>query len=314
MNANVRMPMDARAVTDIDDAELEVVVCRTLPDIMQAMAVRSLVYMGEQACPYDEEYDGNDFAGTTHLVLRRNGEPIGTLRVRWFAEFAKVERVAVRSEFRGGRATLMLILAAKRLAEKKNYRQILGYGQVRLIPFWEQYFNARIRPGREGFAFSDHDYVEMVVEGAPPPDALTLESDPMVLLRPEGAWDEAGILDRSAARPATRPSLRRSGRGRRHRGLSTGAGPSQSARLAGAARPPSRRRPRGRPADRRPRAAALRAGLCSPWSVGLLAPGLRAPRPGPRRSAGVDRLFDVRRGPGHRLRRRRPASVGRGVE
>lgn len=203
MNANIRMPIDARAVTDVDDARLEVVVCRTLHDIMQAMAVRTLVYMGEQACPYDEEYDGNDFAGSTHLILRRNGEPVGALRVRWFADFAKVERVAVRREYRGGRATLMLILAAKRLAEKKNYRQILGYGQVRLISFWQQYFNAYIRPGREGFAFSDHDYVEMVVEGAPPPDALTLESDPMVLLRPEGAWDEAGVLDRSAERPAT---------------------------------------------------------------------------------------------------------------
>ena len=203
MNANVRMPMDARAVSDIDDAELEVAVCRTLPDIMQAMAVRSLVYMGEQACPYDEEYDGNDFAGTTHLVLRRNGEPIGTLRVRWFADFAKVERVAVRREYRGGRATLLLILAAKRLAEKKNYRQILGYGQVRLIPFWEQYFNAQIRENRDGFVVSDHDYVEMIVEGVPPPDALTLDSDPLVLLRPEGAWDEAGVLDTSATRPAS---------------------------------------------------------------------------------------------------------------
>jgi predicted GNAT family N-acyltransferase len=203
MNANVRLPLEARATTEVDEGKLEIVVCRTLPEIMQAMAIRSLVYLGEQACPYDEEYDGNDFAGTTHLILRRDGEPIGTLRIRWFADFAKVERVAVRREHRGGRATLMLILAAKRLAEKKNYRQILGYGQVRLIPFWEQYFNARIRPGREGFAFSDHDYVEMVVEGAPPPDALTLDSDPMVLLRPEGAWDEAGVLDRSTARPAT---------------------------------------------------------------------------------------------------------------
>ena len=202
MNANVRLPLEARPA-DPDDGLLEVAVCRSLPDILQAMAVRTLVYLGEQACPYDEEYDGNDFAGTTHLILRRNGEPIGTLRVRWFAEFAKVERVAVRAEHRGGRGTLMLILAAKRLAEKKNYRQILGYGQVRLIPFWEQYFNARIRPGREGFAFSDHDHVEMVVEGAPPADALTLDSDPLVLLRPEGAWDEAGILDRSAARAAT---------------------------------------------------------------------------------------------------------------
>jgi predicted GNAT family N-acyltransferase len=205
MNANVRMPLDARAPAEVDEGQLEIAVCRTMHDIMQAMAVRTLVYMGEQACPYDEEYDGNDFAGATHLVMRREGEPIGTLRIRWFADFAKVERVAVRREHRGGRATLMLIMAAKRLAEKKNYRQILGYGQVRLIPFWEQYFNAKIRPGREDFAFSDHDYVEMVVEGAPPPDAITLDSDPLVLLRPEGTWDEEGVLDRSAARPATNP-------------------------------------------------------------------------------------------------------------
>lgn len=210
MNANVRMPMEARPRAEVDEGLLEVAVCRTLDDLMQAMTVRSLVYLGEQACPYGEEYDGNDFAGATHLLLRRDGEPIGTLRVRWFADFAKVERVAVRREHRRGRATLMLIQAAKRLAEKKNYTKILGYGQVRLIPFWQQYFNARIREGRRSFAVSDHDYVEMVVEGVPPPDALTLDSDPLVLLRPEGAWDEPGVLDRSAARPPTNPGGRAS--------------------------------------------------------------------------------------------------------
>ncbi len=203
MNATVRMPLDARPSADVDEGTLEVVVCRTLPDILQAMSVRTLVYMGEQECPYDEEYDGNDFAGATHFLLRRNGEPIGTLRVRWFADFAKVERVAVRKEYRRGRATLMLILAAKRLAERKNYTKILGYGQVRLIPFWEQYFNAYVRETREGFVVSDHDYVEMIVEGTPPRDALTLDSPALELLRPEGAWDEPGVLDRSAHRPAT---------------------------------------------------------------------------------------------------------------
>lgn len=202
MNANVRMPMEARAVTEVDEGRLEITVCRTMDDLMKAMSVRTLVYMGEQACPYEEEYDGNDFAGATHLLLRRNGEPIGTLRIRWFADFAKVERVCVRKEYRRGRATLMLIQAAKKLAERKNYRNILGYGQVRLISFWQQYFNARIRD-REGFVFSDHDYVEMVVEGMPPANALTLDSDPMVLLRPEGAWDEAGVLDHSTDRAAT---------------------------------------------------------------------------------------------------------------
>ena len=33
-------------------------------------------------------------------------------------------------------------------------------------------------------------------------DALGFDTDPMVLLRPEGDWDRPGILDRSAGRPA----------------------------------------------------------------------------------------------------------------
>jgi hypothetical protein len=33
----------------------------------------------------------------------------------------------------------------------------------------------------------------------PPADAIGLESDPFVLLRPEGDWDRPGVLDRFAA-------------------------------------------------------------------------------------------------------------------
>jgi hypothetical protein len=33
-------------------------------------------------------------------------------------------------------------------------------------------------------------------------DAVTLNAPPLVLLRPEGAWDVAGVLDESAARDA----------------------------------------------------------------------------------------------------------------
>ncbi|MEB3904248.1 hypothetical protein OSH39_02650 [Mycobacterium ulcerans] len=39
----------------------------------------------------------------------------------------------------------------------------------------------------------------------PRSDAITLASDPYLLLRPEGAWDDPGVLERSAARPATNP-------------------------------------------------------------------------------------------------------------
>jgi hypothetical protein len=52
---------------------------------------------------------------------------------------------------------------------------------------------------------SDHEYIEVERRLTPPADALTIDSDPLVLLRPEGLWDRPGVLDRSVNRPATNP-------------------------------------------------------------------------------------------------------------
>jgi predicted GNAT family N-acyltransferase len=203
MTALVRPPIDALPLVALNGL-MEVVVARTLTELLEAISIRALVYMGEQRCPFNEEIDGNDFAGATHLLLRSNGEPIGTLRLRWFADFAKLERVAIRKEHRGGPATRALIEAAFDLAKRKGYRKILGHAQARLTPFWKRY-RAQPRPGRPCFVFSDHEYVEIEADLVPPADAMTADSDPIVLLRPEGAWDRPGVLDRSAARPATNP-------------------------------------------------------------------------------------------------------------
>ena len=179
---------------------LSVVVARTLDDLMRVMVVRSLVYMGAQACPFDEEFDGNDFAGATHLILLKHGEPIGVVRMRWFEGFAKLERLAIRAEYRGGCGLMLLSRAAFNLAERKGYHRLMGHAQSRLVPYWTRYFHGRVRAGRRPFAFSDYDYVEMEFDLQPPQDAITIDSDPMVLLRPEGEWDRPGVLDRSAAR------------------------------------------------------------------------------------------------------------------
>ena len=153
---------------------LEIMIARTLNDLMEVMAVRTLVYVGEQVCPFDEEYDGNDFCGATHLLMRRGGEPIGALRLRWFHDFVKLERVAVRREHRGGPGTLALVRAAFSLAERKGYERMLGHAQVRLVPFWKRHFNFRPRQGRDPFQFSDHDYVEIEAPVRATDDALVL--------------------------------------------------------------------------------------------------------------------------------------------
>lgn len=174
-------------------------VARTLDDLAQVQTVRSLVYMGDQACPYDEEFDGNDLCGATHLLLRFGREPVGVVRLRWFGEFAKLERLAVRQEHRGGPALLLLCRAAFDLAARKGYRRLIGHAQVRGEAFWRRYFKGRPRPGRPVFRFSGYSYREMEFDLAPHAGAVGLASPPMVLLRPEGDWDRPGVLESAPA-------------------------------------------------------------------------------------------------------------------
>ena len=199
MNAFTPRSVGARSARPVVD-DFEVVVARTLNDLMQVVAIRTLVYMGEQVCPYEEEFDGNDFAGATHLILRKAGEPIGVVRLRWFADFAKLERLSIRKEYRGGPGLMMLSRAAFDLAQRKGYRRLMGHAQLRVVPFWKRYFQGRVRDGRNLFSFSDYDYVELEFDLTPAADAISINSEPLVLLRPEGDWDRPGVIDRSVTR------------------------------------------------------------------------------------------------------------------
>jgi predicted GNAT family N-acyltransferase len=174
-----------------------------LDDYARVQCVRAAVYMAEQRCPYDEEFDGNDFSAT-HLLATVGDEPVGCLRIRYFASFVKFERLAVLSGFRERAIASGLVEDALAFCRKKGFETFYAQAQQRLEPFWRRRgFNpiAVQRP----LVFSDHDYVEMVARLAPDDGALTLQSDPYVLIRPEGRWDTPGILDRSAVRPPTRP-------------------------------------------------------------------------------------------------------------
>ena len=207
MTAKIKLAEPFEPVA-LPKAAVSVTVARTLDDLMQAMAIRSVVYMGEQLCPYDEEFDGNDLAGATHLIARIGAQPVGVIRLRWFCDFAKLERLTVLPHCRGGAVPRALLEAAFELAAKKGYRKIMGHTQVRLAPVLMRLGKVRIRPGRAKFKFSDHEYVETIRDLVPPEDAVTIDSDPLTILRPEGAWDRPGVLDRSAVRPATNPQIK----------------------------------------------------------------------------------------------------------
>jgi predicted GNAT family N-acyltransferase len=183
---------------------ITVSVARDLNALMRVFALRSMIYMGEQTCPFGEEFDGNDFSAATHLLAEIDGEPVGTLRLRWFADFVKVERVAVKLEHRGGSVVRALFGEGIRLAAKRGFSRALGYIQIRLAPFWSR-LGFQPRLDRPPFVFSDHEYIEVEGRIEPDPSPLSIDASPLVLLRPEGMWDAPGPLDRSIRRGASNP-------------------------------------------------------------------------------------------------------------
>lgn len=186
------------------EREITVGVARSFDDLMRVVSVRTAVYISEQECPYEEEFDGNDLAGT-HLLGYVGGEPAGCVRIRFFADFAKIERVAVKKEFRHTRLAVQMIRAAIELSRVKGYKRLYGHAQKRLVSFWS-HFGFRPYNGAHQLVFSDYEYVEMVAEMENHPDAINIGADPYVVNRPEGRWHMPGILERSAQRNS-RPTV-----------------------------------------------------------------------------------------------------------
>lgn len=183
---------------------LSVSLARTFDDMMRVCAIRGATYVAEQECPLDEEFDGNDLMAT-HLIGYVGDEPAGCMRIRYFAGFAKVERLAVRHEFRSTRLAFRLARAGAELCRTKGCRRLYGHARKDLVKFWKVCGWSPVED-RPVFAFSDESYVEIVRELPAANDPVAIGNDPYVLIRPEGRWHVPGILERSAARGA-RPKL-----------------------------------------------------------------------------------------------------------
>lgn len=199
------MPSYDNLVAKPQPRTLSVTAARSLEDLSRIIAIRSAVYIAEQNCPYLEEFDGNDFAAT-HLIGYVGDEPAGCLRIRHFADFAKLERLAVRHEFRSTRLAFKLVRGGIDLCRMKGYSRLYGHAQKRLTNFWGR-FGFKPLPDASEFMFSDFEYVEMVLDTVRHPEAIRIGDDPFRILRAEGKWHETGILERSRERGLGRPPV-----------------------------------------------------------------------------------------------------------
>jgi len=181
----------------------EVRIARGFDDLLMVYAVRSAVYIAEQECPFAEEFDGNDHCAT-HFIGFIKGEPAGCIRARFFHDFVKFERLAVLKKFRKSSLAFELCSSAVDLARRKGFRRLYAHSREGLEGFYER-FGATPMGSDRKLSFSGVNYTEMLLEIEPSQDAITLDSGGYVILRPEGDWDQPGILETSATRPVRDP-------------------------------------------------------------------------------------------------------------
>lgn len=194
---------DVRAMDASDEKKVTIKIARTINDLMMVTSIRSAVYLAEQDCPYEEEFDGNDLVAA-HFIAYFGKEPVACLRTRFFADFAKVERLAVRHQYRRSTVAFRLVRESVKFLKRKGYRRIYGQAQTRLVDFWGRFGAKPLRHNRP-IVFSDFSYTEMVLDMEADPNAITMDSDPYVIIRPEGDWDSPGVLDNSYVRGVTDP-------------------------------------------------------------------------------------------------------------
>jgi predicted GNAT family N-acyltransferase len=107
-------------------------------ELLKAYLVRGIVFIEEQNCPYEIEFDEYDYDSSIHILGQYNQEPIAAGRIRLIDKYAKLERLAVRKNFRGKGFGLDLLKYMMDVSIKKGVSSIKIHAQVRLRDFYKK--------------------------------------------------------------------------------------------------------------------------------------------------------------------------------
>ena len=102
-----------------------------------AFALRREVFVLEQHVPPEEEHDAYDLTAT-HLVAVLEGEVVGTLRIVFLPEHAKIGRVAVHRLHRGRGIARSLMDAAMELSRARGQERFYLTAQIAALGLYEK--------------------------------------------------------------------------------------------------------------------------------------------------------------------------------
>ncbi len=109
-----------------------------LTDFSDIQHIRYLVFQVEQGVTAALEFDGKD-ADACHLLAYRDGQAVGTTRIRWLDDHtAKIERVAVLKSARGAGIGKALMLEALQCLINANIPVVQIHAQEAVRDFYQR--------------------------------------------------------------------------------------------------------------------------------------------------------------------------------
>jgi predicted GNAT family N-acyltransferase len=135
------------------------------PEWKLARAIRWKVFVEEQGCPPDEEWDEHD-AHSHHYLGRFDDQPVATARWRSVAynaeTAAKLERFAVVKEERGKGYGRQMVTHLIEAARNEGHDTLILHAQSHLEEFYESFGFERVG---EPFEEAGIRHVKMVSSG-----------------------------------------------------------------------------------------------------------------------------------------------------
>ncbi|GAB6137159.1 GNAT family N-acetyltransferase [Halanaerobaculum tunisiense] len=109
----------------------------TNQELEQALEVRKEVFVEEQDVPLELEIDGNDQQADQFIAVKQ-GEVIGTCRLRSDNQTGKVERMAVKVDFRRQRVGSKLLESVTMYAQQQKLATLVLHAQLKAREFYLQ--------------------------------------------------------------------------------------------------------------------------------------------------------------------------------
>jgi hypothetical protein len=168
---------------------------------VHACAIRSICFMEEHGSQAEWLFDGNDYQAT-HILAYAGDEPVGSSRVRWFKDFAKIERTAFRKEYRSIAVLKDYAAFVFDHIARKGYTRLITHASPKYARLWRTVLGFKSSVGKEPAFFIGHEpYYEVYRDLEPSPKAITLDTPCNVLYRTEGKWDEPGRFEAKQSAP-----------------------------------------------------------------------------------------------------------------